>query len=302
MRVPGVLTPAQSSAPAQASPSTFPAFALLALAFSVLALPTVTAVQQVQGRVLDREGEPVAGATVVLEDSTGAVLRSVVADDGGRFWLWHAEPGEYRLSAERIGYAPVMGQPVQLDPGQVVRVELRMEPQAVPLEPLRVLTRREVTRYTPDEFYDRMGRLEDRGSFVTRDEIDDSGARLPSSVVASVAGTWVEPSGRSRFTNTIRLMSYGRPCTPKIFMNGYPLPDGTQLDDVVMVDRIEGIEIYRGQFVPAGYHHDPDTAGCGVVLVWTRSEPDPRFAFSWERTILFGVLGGLLFGVTSLVF
>jgi hypothetical protein len=294
VRVPGVLIPTERAPP--------PARLALGLLVLGLLVPTSAAAQQIQGRVLDREDQPVPGATVTLEDSTGEVLRSVVADDGGRFWLWHTEAGDFRLSAERIGYAPVLGQPVRLEPGEVVRVELRMEPQAVPLEPLRVLTRREVTRYTPDEFYDRMGRLDDRGSFVTRDEIDDSGARLPSSVVASVAGTWVEPGGRSRFTNTIQLMSYGRVCTPKIFLNGHPLPDGTTLDDAVMVDRIEGVEIYRGQFVPAGYHHDPATAGCGVVLVWTRPEPDPRFAFSWSRTILFGVLGGLLFGVTSLAF
>lgn len=265
--------------------------------------PAAVAGQQVQGRVVDHgSGAAVPGAAVALEDSTGQVLRRVLADEGGAFWLWHTEPGEFLLSAERIGYAPVTDQTVRLDSGQVVRVELRMEPQAVPVEPLRVLARREVTRYTADEFYDRMGRLADKGRFVTRDEIEASGVGLPSKVIERVPGTWIQRTGRSVADNTITLMNYGGVCRPKIYLNGRELPDWSNLDEAVMVDRIEGIEIYRGHFVPAGYHHDWATWGCGFILVWTKPEPDPRFAFSWERTILFGVLGGLAVGVGALLF
>ena len=66
-----------------------------------------------------------------------------------------------------------------------------------------------------------------------------------------------------------------------------------------MVDRIEGIEVYRGNFRPGTYSNFGGW-GCGMILVWTKTEYDPRFAFSWERTILFGVIGGLLFGLTAL--
>lgn len=265
-----------------------------------LLLPAAAAGQQVQGRVIDdAEETPVAGATVALEDSTGRVIRRVVVDDQGTFWIWHTEAGDFRLSAKRIGYATVAAQPVRLDSAHVVEVEIRMRPRAVPVEPLRVVARREIEPFTPDEFYDRMSRLEDRGSFLTREDIEDSGARLPSLAVAWVPGTWVQPSGRSAFSNTINLVSYGEICTPKVFLNGRELPDWATLDDFVLVDRIEGIEIYRGHFVPDTYANF-DAWGCGMILVWTKTDYDPRFAFSWERTIMFGVLGGLLFGLTSL--
>lgn len=45
---------------------------------------------------------------------------------------------------------------------------------------------------------------------------------------------------------------------------------------------------------------DWGTEDCGFVLVWTRPEPDPRFAFDWGRTLLFGVLGGLTLGLSFL--
>ncbi|MFO7892463.1 MAG: carboxypeptidase-like regulatory domain-containing protein [Longimicrobiales bacterium] len=268
---------------------------------SLLSLPALAPGQQVQGRVIDdAEETPVAGATVALEDSTGRVIRRVVVDAQGIFWIWHTEAGAFRLSAKRIGYATVAGQPFRLDSAHVVEVEIRMRPRAVPVEPLRVVARREIERFTPDEFYDRMSRLEDRGSFLTRQDIEDSRARLPSLAVAWVPGTWVEPSGRSAFTNTVNLASYGKLCSPAVYLNGRELPDWAALDDFVMVDRIEGIEIYRGNSVPDTYARDPDSWGCGMILVWTKTEHDPRFAFNWERTIMFGVLGGLLFGLTSL--
>lgn len=265
-----------------------------------LLLPVASAAQQVQGRVLnDDDGSPVAGATVTLADSTGEVIRRVVADDEGRFWVWHDQAGRFRLSAERIGYAPVEGQAVRMDTAEVVEVEIRMRPEAVPVEPLRVVARREIERWTPDEFYDRMGRFGDRGSFLTGEDIEATGARLPSLAISWAPGTLVRSSGRSVFNNTISLITYGQVCQPLIYLNGRELPSWATLDDFVMVDRIEGIEIYRGHFTPDTYSNF-DAWGCGMILVWTKTEYDPRFAFNWERTIMFGVLGGLLFGLTSL--
>ena len=264
-------------------------------------LPAVAAGQQVQGRVFDADEEtPVAGATVTLADSAGEVIRRVVADDEGRFWLWHDEAGRFRLSAERIGYATVEGQPVRLDADEVVEVEIRMQPEAVPVEPLRVLARREIERFTPDEFYDRMSRLEDKGYFMTREEIEATEARLPSLALEWAPGTWIQRGRGFTADHDVLLMSYGGICKPAIYLNGRELPAWGTIDDFVMVDRIEGIEIYRGNFVPDTYPRDPGSWGCGYILVWTKTEYDPRFAFSWERTILFGVLGGLLFGVTTI--
>lgn len=266
-----------------------------------LLLPADSDAQQVEGRVVDADdGSPVGGATITLADPAGTPLRRVVADDRGHFWLWHTEAGRFLLSAQRIGYAQVSGQPVQVDSAEVVQVLIRMRPEAVPVEPLRVVARREVKRFTPDEFYDRMSRFADRGTFITREEIELSGARLPSLAVSRAPGTWVRPAGRSGFTNSISLASYGRLCSPAIYLDGRRLQPWETLDEVVMVDRLEGIEVYRGYFRPGTYFQDLENWGCGYVLAWTKRDPDPRYAFSWKRTIMFGVIGGLLFGITSL--
>jgi hypothetical protein len=264
--------------------------------------PGTAAAQTLQGRIVEHgdEDTPVPGATVTLADTAGEPLRAVVADSTGRFWLWHAEPGAYELTVERFGYATVAGQPVRLVADSVVQLEIGVRPKAVAVDPIRVVARREVRRYTVDEFYDRMGRLEDRGTFVTKEEIADMRVGLPSEVIRRVPNTWVQRADRSTFVNTIRLISHGRQCSPAVYLDGRELKHGRMLDEAIMVDRIEGIEIYRGNFVPDGYMRDIDNWGCGFILAWTKPDPDPRFAFTWGRTVLFGVLGGLVLAASFL--
>lgn len=267
---------------------------------AVLLLPAAAAAQTIQGRVLDdREESPVQGATVTLADTTGQVLRRTYTDVNGSFWLWSTAVGLHHLSVEALGYASVDGRPVRLDSARVVQAELRLRPDAVPLEPLRVMARRDVERFTPDEFYDRMSRLADRGSFITRDEIEASGVRSVSEVIGRAPGTSVRPRGESVFTHTVYLLSYGRECRPVVFLDGRPLPEGN-IDDWVGIDGIEGIEVYRGGFVPDTYTRDADNLECGVILIWRRADAQERFTPSWDRTLLFGVLGAVLLGATLL--
>lgn len=258
-----------------------------------LLLPVAAAAQQVDGRVVDDADEsPVAGAMVTLKNDAGAVLRRVVADDAGQFRLHHHMAGGFRLTVERIGYAAVADHPIRLDSAGVVEVEVRMRPQAVVVGPLRVLARREVARRTVDEFYERMDRLADRGHFMTREDIEASNATLPSMALAFAPSTWIRGS-----KGGIELMNYGRACTPAIYLNGLPLPTGFTLNDAVMVDRIEGVEIYRGYFVPETFATTFEGAGCGMILVWSNTEPDPRFLPTWGRLLGFGILGGAVLGL-----
>jgi hypothetical protein len=73
---------------------------LLLLLFAV----TTAAAQTVRGEVRDTEsGEPLPGVFVVL--SAGGVSRvGVLTDSAGRFFLRAPGPGQYQLSAQRIGY------------------------------------------------------------------------------------------------------------------------------------------------------------------------------------------------------
>lgn len=109
------------------------AFFLPLLLASLLALPARA--QTVQGRAVDRETQqPVADAAVVLVDAEGdAVARGRTRPDG-TFRLTAPRPGEYRLTASRLGYRTMLSAVVPLAEGQVVDVEARIAPSPVVLD------------------------------------------------------------------------------------------------------------------------------------------------------------------------
>jgi len=99
------------------------------------------AAQSVAGRVLeDGTLQPVPFASAALVDSADNVVASVVADSLGSFFL-RADPGSYRLRAQRIGYATATSEPILLRRDEPVIVELRLSVSGVPLEPLIVRAR-----------------------------------------------------------------------------------------------------------------------------------------------------------------
>lgn len=90
----------------------------------------------VSGRVVDAGGAPVAGARVSL--GTGDGVQSFfsgdgqVSDDAGAFTFDGVEPGSYRLTAQKEGYAPGFGgAPVVVAAAPVRDVEVRLERGAV---------------------------------------------------------------------------------------------------------------------------------------------------------------------------
>lgn len=273
-----------------------------ALAAALAAPPATAAAQAVTGRVLDGEdrGEGIGGAIVALVDSTGAVVRRVLADSAGGFWIWAERPGTYRLTASRIGYAELGVPGLELERGVVHELEIVLRAEAVELEPVDVVVRREVRRFTVDEFYDRMARMtaRGRGHFITRSDIENSNAQIASHLLRDAPGVLTEWAG-SALSMNISLISYGKVCAPAILLDGRPLPGGATLDEWITVDNIEGIEVYRGYFQPDTYR---GTWGCGLIMVWTRpNHSGPRF--TWTRTFFFlGLVGVIAYGIPALLF
>jgi hypothetical protein len=100
-----------------------PVVALLLLGAAPLAS------QAVRGTLVAAPGgEPVPAALVVLLDAAGRTLDSDQSDAAGRFDLRAAGPGEFRVRAERVGYATAAPTPVVLAAGQTL--ELRLETAA----------------------------------------------------------------------------------------------------------------------------------------------------------------------------
>jgi hypothetical protein len=98
--------------------------------------------QTVQGRAVDRETmQPVSDASIALLDASGSAVATVLSGPDGTFRVTALAPGEYRVSASRLGYRPMLSGAVQLDDGQVVEVEARLGLEPVAMDTVDVLGR-----------------------------------------------------------------------------------------------------------------------------------------------------------------
>lgn len=91
------------------------------VALTGMLAPACVAQVTLQGRVLDENNVPVAGARVWLQSATlseaGSVPQRSVSDAGGSFVLALPQGGEYLIHAEAEGYFPLRDRPIGLREG-----------------------------------------------------------------------------------------------------------------------------------------------------------------------------------------
>lgn len=107
----------------------FPAgtLALLLITGSVCPLEA----QILSGRLIDADASlPVASAFVQLLSGDGVRLAGTLTDSAGRFRFPATEPGEYRLSAERLGYETVVSPLLHLSDAPM-EYEFTLSPRAL---------------------------------------------------------------------------------------------------------------------------------------------------------------------------
>jgi len=243
--------------------------------------------QSLHGRILV-EGDTIGvdGAELALIDSTGTSLLRVQSDSLGMFRIPVPKAGNYEILATRLGFASVRAG-VEVGEREIVEVEFRMAEEAIPLDPIVVVARREIRRGTLDEFYDRMDRNKQRGVgwFFTREDIERrENIRLPF-FLFSAPGVFVQGAGES-----VQMRSKGEYCAPVIVIDGYE----TNYRELQMMD-LEGIEIYRGRFEKVEGYFPSD---CGMIFLWRR--PDWGNPFSRGRVAMAGGLLALLIALGSL--
>ena len=69
-----------------------------------------------RGRVLDENGQPVAGVQVILEGLRRPKI-SALTDDAGYFSIQNLAPGEYTVQMEKVDFFVLRGQTIQVGPG-----------------------------------------------------------------------------------------------------------------------------------------------------------------------------------------
>ena len=106
------------------------------LALLAFIAPTVIAAQQVtgdiQGRILDPGGQPVAAVQVTVQGPNLQGDRRTSSDGDGRFLLPSLPAGSYTVAIRRIGYRPLRLQDVPVHLGSTTPLgEIRLEARAV---------------------------------------------------------------------------------------------------------------------------------------------------------------------------
>lgn len=104
---------------------------ILAALFLVAAVPNAAGGQVIQGRLLEAASETgISGAMASLADRSGQRIDQALTGTGGLFRLRAPAAGEYRIRADRIGYAPTFSEYFDLASADTITIELvaRIEP------------------------------------------------------------------------------------------------------------------------------------------------------------------------------
>ncbi|HEX4997379.1 MAG TPA: TonB-dependent receptor [Terriglobia bacterium] len=94
---------------------------------SMLAAPQASA-GDIKGVVVDSTGARVSGATVTVAAIDTGIERQVLSDDLGAYHFFSLAPGAYSVQARKTGFTTYTRRPLQLTVGQILDIELTLEP------------------------------------------------------------------------------------------------------------------------------------------------------------------------------
>jgi carboxypeptidase family protein/TonB-dependent receptor-like protein len=213
------------------------------------------------GRVVDSLGTGVPNAEITLNKSDKV---HVITGDSGEFRITGLPPGTVVFNVRRIGFESASFTAV-LKPGKTHRASFPMTANAQNLPTVAVSDTASKTHWL-DQFSRR--KTTNRGTFITRTEIEKRGARTGTDIVRTVPGVRLAPlRGGAGYQVIMNRGSGARACIPTMFVHG--MPYSGMLDDFV-ADDIEALEVYVGvSEIPPEF----DKIGrgvCGVIVVWTR--------------------------------
>lgn len=220
-------------------------------------------VQFITGTVLDaRTGEPIEAMDMILRNVRGEREGQTLSSKVGRFSFRVQRPGLYRVAVSRLGYDSTATAELGVPPDQNLYVEIRVQPAALGMEPIRVSAPPVLPYLEGTGFYERQRR--GHGTFLGPDDLSRIPTAFPTQLLRRIVGVSVT-RGEIRFRGVSSLM--GGSCRPKIILDHMHLR-GARLDDLVPMEQVEAIEVYKGAAtVPPQWRSN---ATCGVIAVWTK--------------------------------
>lgn len=217
----------------------------------------------VRGRIIDRSAHrPVAEAEVVYSEAG----RTIRADSAGRFEFRGVRSGNITLRVRALGYASQIVSFVLGEDEEVERI-ISMEPAVQTLEGIDV-TAAPSSGYRLADFERRS--QTGRGQYLDEAQIRKLGAHTVPETLRSLRGVLFECGGGAGCY--VRMARAPMRCMPEWIVDNQLMNDFgplTPIRDVV------GIEVYSGPGDVAGEFAGRN-AGCGVIVLWTRSGPRKR--------------------------
>jgi hypothetical protein len=215
----------------------------------------------VRGKVIDSEmGTPLAGATVQVGKG-GPVVRT---DSGGTFLAQNVTPGVIEIEIKQIGFEPGTFD-IRIPDSGVVHGVFPLDFNGYMLPAVVVEARAVALMPRYNDFERRRQRK--MGAYLRWDELKKQGAGSIGDALRTVRGVRME-CDQQRF-ECYAHMSRTPQCEPTWYVDGVEVRsfhENTPINDVY------GIEVYRGAGeVPAEFAGS--NAGCGVIVVWTKSKP-----------------------------
>ncbi len=101
-------------------------------------IPSGVRAQSVRGVVVSEASAPMSGVLVQLLDSNSAIAAHALSGAGGEFTLRPPRSGTFRLRTLRIGFRPVVSDPIVLAAGAEVTRRLQLNSVPISLDTVRV--------------------------------------------------------------------------------------------------------------------------------------------------------------------
>ena len=223
---------------------------------------------RVLGRVVNKQGAPVANARVTLNGTGAATLTR----ENGEFALDSLPAGTQAITVRHLGYSPTEVT-VELSSRAPARVNVQMGPYVPVLEAREVVSRME-------QGLDRVGwtsrkRGASGGYFISPEQIEARKAVQFTDLLTTTPGIRVQGSmGRSYITAT---RSVGRQGCVNVFVDGsrWQQLEAGDLDSFVRAADVAAIEVYPGGgSMPVEFQSSG--GDCAAVVVWTKLNVNRR--------------------------
>jgi hypothetical protein len=238
-----------------------PKTAALVLIAALMGPSWAAAQVTLRGQVLDSEtGNPLAGATVRIGNDTA----SFETDSVGLFLITGLRGGTTDIRIQLIGYEEGLFR-MRLPDAGVVERSFSIDFNGFMLPEVVVLARAEILQPRYIDFERRRQRK--LGAFVRWDDIKKAGYNTIGDALRMVRGVRIQ-CDQSAF-ECYAVMTRTPNCHPTWYIDGIQV---NSFQENTPIRDIYGLEVYRGTGeIPAEF--GGSAAGCGVIVVWTKSRP-----------------------------